>query len=385
MKNAPLIVALADVDYFKAYNDRYGHLAGDRCLQQIASLLVKRRDGDDGFAARYGGEEFVLVFEKSTVDRAVLEMQLIFDRLAAFNIEHAGTTLGRISMSVGIAAATPTAELTTVELVDEADRALYQSKRLGRNRICAGSFVSTGPIVAKLRNQRVAYAAANATTFGRADDLARILSALRHARMLTLVGPPGIGKSRLLALVADEATSRLHRPVVFVESELLRAEVDPVTALASACDLTLDAHSVLETVTDALDEREAIVILDDIDPSRDDIRDLCSHLSASAPAASIVAAAPTPLGIAAERIIVVPPLGDEAALQLLSFYGVEVGKVSREIVRQLGGNPACITAAAGWIAQLGVEAVIGRFTTQGGLYTDPHELTMLFASNLDSG
>ena len=348
-------------------------------------LLVKRRDGDDGFAARYGGEEFILVFERSTVDRARREIQSLFDRLAALNIEHAGTTLGRVSLSVGIAAAAAPAKRTTQDLVEEADRALYQAKRLGRNRFAAGSFVSAGPIVAKLRDQRVAYTGANATTFGRADDLARILSALRHARMLTLVGPSGIGKSRLLALVADEATSRLHRPVVFVESELLRAEVDPVVALATASDLTLDTRSVLETVTDALDEREAIVILDDIDPSRNDIRELCSHLSISAPRVSIVAAAQAPLGITSERTMVVPPLGDEAALQLLAFHGVGAGTISRQIVRQLGGNPASITAAAGWIAQLGVDAVTSRLWTRGGLYTDPRDLSVLFAPSVDTG
>jgi diguanylate cyclase (GGDEF)-like protein len=380
-RDAPLIVAVADVDYFKAYNDRYGHIAGDRCLQAIAALLVKRREGDHGFAARYGGEEFVLVFEQLNVDHAVREMQLIFDRLAALNIEHAGTTLGRVSMSVGIAAAAPTLERATDKLIDEADRALYQAKRLGRNRICAGSFVSTGPIVAKLRNRRVAFAAENAPTFGRADDLARILSALRHARMLTLVGPPGIGKSRLLALVADEATTRLHRPVVFVEPELLRVEVDPVIALASACELTLDTRSVLETVTDALDDREAIVLLDDIDPSRTDIRDLCSHLCASAPRASIVAAAQTPMGIPTERTIVVPPLGDEAALQLLSFHGADAGMVGREIVRQLGGNPASIAATAGWIAELGIAAVARRFAAHAGALSDPEQLAALFAAN----
>ncbi len=59
-----------------------------------------------------------------------------------------------------------------------ADRALYQAKRFGRNRICAGSFVSKGPVVAKLRGQRPAYAAAGVPTFGRDDDLARILSAV---------------------------------------------------------------------------------------------------------------------------------------------------------------------------------------------------------------
>ncbi len=147
-RQAPLVMALVDVDFFKPYNDRYGHIGGDRCLQQVASLLIKRRNGDDGFAARYGGEEFALVFEETTLERAVAEMQQIFDRLAALQIEHGGT---RVSISAGVAAVVPAPGRTVVELIADADRSLYGAKRFGRNRICAGTFVSKAPVVAKLR------------------------------------------------------------------------------------------------------------------------------------------------------------------------------------------------------------------------------------------
>jgi predicted ATPase len=199
--------------------------------------------------------------------------------------------------------------------------------------------------------------------------------------MLTLVGPRGIGKSRLLELVADEATSRLHRHVVFVESELLRSDMDPAAALASACDLTLEAGGVLETVTEFLADREAFVILDDVEHSKAEIRRLCSHLCERAPGVSIVAAAHTPLGIAAERTIVVPALDDEAAFQLLSFYGGGDGAVRRGILRHLGGNPASIEAAAEWIARLGVAAVMNRLETLSGVCADPRELAALFTCN----
>jgi predicted ATPase len=286
-------------------------------------------------------------------------------------------------MSAGLVAVVPTRDRSTVELINEADQALYQAKRFGRNRICAGSYVSKGPVVAKLLARGRAYAAAGSPSFGREDDLARILSALRHARMLTLVGPPGIGKSRLLALVADEAASRLHRPVIFVESELLRADMDPATALASACDLALDARGVLDTVTDFLADREAVVILDDVEHSRAEIRSLCSHLIAHAAGVSIVVAAHRPFGIPAERTIVVPPLDDEAALELLSSCGGGDGASGREILRYLGGNPASIRAAAEWIARLGVAVVMNRLATLSGVCTDPAKLAALVSSNAE--
>ena len=379
-RGTALVMALVDVDYFKTYNDRYGHIAGDGCLQQVASLLVKRRDGDDGFAARYGGEEFALIFEEATAQSAVDEVQHIFERLAALQIEHAGTTLGRVSLSAGIAAAIPARERTTIELVEESDRALYQAKRLGRNRICAGTFVSKGAVVAKLSGRKHAFAAADNPSFGRDDDLARIMSALHHARMLTIVGPPGIGKSRLLLLLADQAMNRLHRSVVFVESDLLRADMDPAMALASACDLTIEPGGALDAVTDFLADREAIVILDDVERARVAIRSICGHLCARTSGVSIVAAAGAPLGIAAERTIVVPPFDDEAALQLLLFHCGGDAAVGRAIVRHLGGNPATIEAAAEWIGRLGISVVMNRLATLGGVYTDPAELAAILSA-----
>ena len=384
-RKTALVMALVDVDYFKTYNDRYGHIAGDGCLQQVASLLVKRRGGDDGFAARYGGEEFVLIFEETPRERAIDEVQHIFERLAALQLEHAGTTLGRISLSAGISALIPTRERTTIELIEEADRALYQAKRLGRNRICAGSFVSKGAVVAKLSGPKRSFAAANAPSFGRDDDVARIMSALHHGRMLTIVGPRGIGKSRLLTLIANQAMNRLHRSVVFVESELLRADMDPATALASACDLTIEPGGALDAVTDFLADREAIVILDDVEPARAQIRSICSHLCARTSSVSIVAAADAPLGIPGERTIVVPPLDDDASLALLTVHwggnlAAADTAAARGIVRHLGGNPATIETAGEWIHRVGIDAVHNRLAALGGVYTNPAELTALLST-----
>jgi diguanylate cyclase (GGDEF)-like protein len=377
----PLVMAIIDVDYFKIYNDRYGHIAGDRCLQRVASLLVKRRDGDDGFAARYGGEEFVIVFEETGLEHAISDIQHIADRLAALNLEHAGSTLGRVSLSSGLAEVVPTRDCTIVELIEEADRALYQAKRFGRNRICAGSYVSMGPIVAKLRARDRTYAAADVPSFGRDDDLARMLSALRHARVLTLVGPCGIGKSRLLTLVADEVTTRLRRSVVFVEPELLRAGMDPATALASACDLSVDTDRVLDTVTDFLGDRDCVVILDDVEPAGAELRTLCTHLIAHTSGVSIIAAARTPFGFAGERAIVVPPLDDDAALELLSFCGGGADAPSRRIVRLLGGNPASIQLAAEWIGRLGAAQVLDQLVALDGTSIDPAALAALFPAS----
>jgi hypothetical protein len=265
------------------------------------------------------------------------------------------------------------------QLIEDADRSLYQAKHFGRNRVCAGSFVSRAPVVARLQAQPRVHMAAGAPTFGRDDDLARILSALRYARMITLVGPRGIGKSRLLSLLADAVASRLHRPVIFLEPELLRAGMDPATVLASACELTLEAGGALDTVTDFLADRDAVLVLDDVDRTQTDLRALCNHLITRATGIAIVAAADAQIGIAHERSIVVAPLDDDASLELLTLRSGADGAASRAAVPYLGGNPAMIEAAAEAIRHAGISDVLRLLVERGGVCADAAEISALLA------
>ncbi|GAC1540516.1 MAG: hypothetical protein NVS3B16_02740 [Vulcanimicrobiaceae bacterium] len=365
-RGLPVAVALFDVDFFKAYNEAYGHPGGDRCLRDVAAVLSNRRIGDGRFCARYGGEEFVMLFADATLEQAAAEVQLILYRLAAANIEHAQTTLGRVSASVGIAAAEqPRLASGPAHLVAEADRALFRAKRLGRNRICAGTFVSDGAAVARRVAGQGDPPAPDGPTFGRDDDIARMLAALRHARMLTLVGPAGIGKSRVRALLGAAAPRRLARRVVFVETAILRAGTDPAAALASAFDLPVDTGDSLEAVTNYLDERDALLILDHGDETGDDVRQLCEHLIARTANVSIVAAGRTPLGVAGERSIVVAPLDDDAAVDYLAFLCAGDRSACGRIVPFLGGHPVAIRLAADHIARAGHVPLLQRLLATG--------------------
>ncbi|WP_439535647.1 GGDEF domain-containing protein [Methyloversatilis sp.] len=139
----PLSLLIVDVDHFKRYNDRYGHVAGDACLRQVAAALqsVTRRPADG--LARYGGEEFALLLPQTEIDGALALAQRAVDAVAALHIEHAGSPLGRVvTVSVGAAAARRTADgahtqMAADALVDAADRALYAAKYAGRGRCCA--------------------------------------------------------------------------------------------------------------------------------------------------------------------------------------------------------------------------------------------------------
>ncbi len=127
---------LMDVDYFKQYNDTYGHSAGDECLKRIAQSLhlSLKRPGD--CAARIGGEEFaILLPETDTLGAAIIADRIRLD-IEALNIPHSGSkNLGRVTISAGVATCTPTEEMERQALLNAADEMLYQAKKRGRNRV----------------------------------------------------------------------------------------------------------------------------------------------------------------------------------------------------------------------------------------------------------
>ncbi|MBB5057009.1 diguanylate cyclase (GGDEF)-like protein [Granulicella aggregans] len=133
---------LLDVDYFKSYNDMYGHLAGDHCLCAIASSFGThlKRAGD--LAARYGGEEFVVLLPGATLEDASVIAESIRKGVEALGLEHKGNATGVVTISVGFSAVVPGTVRPSQRLIAAADEALYAAKQGGRNRgVSASSHV----------------------------------------------------------------------------------------------------------------------------------------------------------------------------------------------------------------------------------------------------
>ena len=135
-QHAPLSLALCDIDHFKAYNDRYGHPAGDDCLRRVAAALAQRCKRATDVAARYGGEEFALILPHTPMQGALGVLEAARLDLAALAIPHeASLTAAVVSMSAGVATYSGEPGMQIADLIARADEALYRAKQLGRNRV----------------------------------------------------------------------------------------------------------------------------------------------------------------------------------------------------------------------------------------------------------
>ena len=140
-KSAPLSVIILDIDFFKRFNDTYGHLAGDRCIAMVAAALhcAVRRASD--LVVRYGGEEFACVLPETGYEESMVVAQGIRDRVEALGISHESSDAAAwVTVSVGVASGRSDVEIGPDSWIKAADRQLYLAKAGGRNRVIGGLF-----------------------------------------------------------------------------------------------------------------------------------------------------------------------------------------------------------------------------------------------------
>lgn len=134
-----LSLILCDIDYFKSFNDTYGHQAGDVCLRQVAQTIERAVKRSADLVARYGGEEFAIVLPNTSVAGVARVAEEICREIEQLNIPHSCSAVsGRVSLSMGVASITSTENMHPDMLIAAADQGLYQAKREGRNRFCIG-------------------------------------------------------------------------------------------------------------------------------------------------------------------------------------------------------------------------------------------------------
>lgn len=133
----PLAVLMIDIDYFKLYNDHYGHVQGDACLKQVATLIQQSCLRPDDFVARYGGEEFIALLPNTAVNDAKGVAERMRTNVYQAQISHAKShSSAVVTMSIGVCSMQPDDHTTAQHLIDCADQRLYRAKNDGRNQIC---------------------------------------------------------------------------------------------------------------------------------------------------------------------------------------------------------------------------------------------------------
>lgn len=132
----PLSLLMCDIDFFKQYNDTYGHIAGDECLVSVAECLSDSCKRASDFPARYGGEEFTVILPHTDNEDAVWLSEAILENLKMLAIPHGSSDISdTVTISIGLVTLEPDAIVDSNEMIKVADEALYKAKRNGRNRI----------------------------------------------------------------------------------------------------------------------------------------------------------------------------------------------------------------------------------------------------------
>ncbi len=130
-----LALVMCDVDHFKAYNDAYGHQAGDECLRQVAKALKLSLDRGGDTVARYGGEEFVFILPETSAGGALIVAERARHAVMSLGLPHTESSFGVVTVSLGVASAVPDVNNYGSTLIQAADQALYQAKHAGRNSV----------------------------------------------------------------------------------------------------------------------------------------------------------------------------------------------------------------------------------------------------------
>ncbi|MCL1894572.1 MAG: diguanylate cyclase [Holophagaceae bacterium] len=140
---AALSIVIGDIDFFKNYNDGYGHIQGDECLKQVARCFLDSSRRPSDLAARFGGEEFVCLLSETDENGALEVAESVISKVRSLNIPHANSQVAPIvTISLGVATAHPKdftseSEYSHLDLLQKADEMLYKAKGEGRNRLCA--------------------------------------------------------------------------------------------------------------------------------------------------------------------------------------------------------------------------------------------------------
>ena len=354
-EHTSLVVAILDIDYFKVYNDRHGHLAGDDVLCRVAhaASATLQRAGDR--FARYGGEEFALILPTSSLAGGIAAAERIRAAVAALSIPHPVGKAGRLTVSVGVAASEPAATRSADDLLAAADRELYRAKAEGRDRVAADGYEPE-------HEEPDALPKPFSALIGRERDVRAVNRAIDVCRVVTVVGAAGVGKTRLALAAAQDAAKRFVH-VRFVDA-LGATNDDEIMGRVRAALGVSDADDVERALRAGGDS--TLLVLDGCERIADACRNVVEVL-AKAPL-HVLATSRVPLGARDERIVRLQPLDADATRALLIDRAQAAGIVAdpddpdvAALLRRIAGSPVATELAAAQLAGTTPQALLRAF------------------------
>jgi diguanylate cyclase (GGDEF)-like protein len=305
-----LSLLMIDLDYFKSFNDTYGHQAGDFCLQKIAHALHDCVKRPTDLVARYGGEEFVAMLPGTDAAGATAMAEEMRAAVAALAVPHAGSSLEHISLSVGVSWDVPSPSRSPQALLQAADDALYRAKIGGRNRVYALGYQ---PETEAARPRRTATGnnlpLQLSRLIGRRDEIAHVCSLLDRHRLVSIVGTGGTGKTRVAVAAAEATAGRFADGAWFVD---LSPITDPtliastIAAVFSADVSTDDAAA--GALAAILESKDALLVIDNCEHLVADVATLTVALLRHCHKLTVLTTSREPLAVAGEAVYRLPLL-----------------------------------------------------------------------------
>lgn len=361
-----LSLVMIDIDHFKLYNDSYGHRAGDQCLRSIAAAASAclRRPGD--FFGRYGGEEFVALLPETGLEGSLIvaeSMRATVERLA---IAHTGTSVGRVSISVGVAHCVPKDTGDSGQLVGSADAALYAAKADGRNRVVGAHTLAPENADARLALGNIP---SRATRFvGHHEEVTRLSSALERTSIVTITGAGGVGKTRIAIEIARRLAGFFPDGTWFLDLAMLD---DPADFMPFACEVLRTVAPLArdaESLVSALGDKRLLIVMDNCEHVIPQTAELARLLAISAPKVRVIATSREPLRVKGGTTHRLGSLALEDAVELFTeraraggiWLGDERRAIIAAIVQQLDSIPLAIELAAPQLRSMSPEELLRR-------------------------
>lgn len=359
-----LAVVMADIDYFKSFNDRYGHVAGDFCLRAVASALRESIGRASDTVARYGGEEFAVILPATELAGAIDVAEKMRASVNALSIPHDASSLGRLSVSVGVATMQPQPGISPTVLVEKADVALYEAKAAGRNRVVAENYASDA-LSAQPRHERHDNVPTPLTRFfGRIPEMIRIRALFDESRLVTLTGAGGVGKTRLAIAHATSVASHFEDGVWFIDLAACSDAQDVAPCIARALEVReTRGRPLADAVLERLRAASALLVFDNCEHLLDAAARTTEGILMHAPLCAVLATSREPLGVDGERVFRVPSLGRAEALELFSDRAAAAGtsafrdearRVAADVCERLDGIPMALELAAARLRSMSV-------------------------------